>query len=83
MPMNNAERAKHAEQGLMQDCQSKEGRDGYDKRIDEAADLICDLLHLIRREGSQVFSKLQMAVINFEAEVKEDGYPPALLNPTV
>lgn len=23
MPMNNAERAKHAEQGLMQDCQSK------------------------------------------------------------
>ncbi len=73
MPMNNAERADHAEQDLIEYCMSKEGRDGYDHRIDEAADLICDLLHLIRREGGQVFYKLQMPVINFEAEEKEDG----------
>ena len=69
--MNNQERAMHAEEGIIGYCLSKEGRDGYDNRIDEAADLIADLLHLIRREGGNPPQKLAMAVINFEAEEEE------------
>ena len=73
MPMDNAERALHAEEGLISYCRSKEGRDGYDDRIDEAADLICDLMHLIRREGGDPIQKLTTATINFEAEEEDQG----------
>lgn len=73
MPMNNAERAEYAKQGLIQYCFEKEGAAGYDNPIDEAADLICDLLHFIRAEGGDPVKKLAMAVTNFEAEEEEES----------
>jgi hypothetical protein len=73
MPMNNAERAGYAEQAVRTYCLEKDGRDSYDNRITEAADLISDLLHLIRREGgSVVYENIQMAIAHFEVEEKQE-----------
>jgi hypothetical protein len=71
--MNNEERAEYAEESLIRYCLAKEGRDGYDNRIDEAADLICDLLHLIRSYGGNPDQKLSQAAINFDAEEADEA----------
>lgn len=73
MPMNNEERAEHAAHALDKYGISKEGRPDYDDPVDQAADLICDLMHLIRAHGGDPMAKLQTATTNFEAEEEEES----------
>jgi hypothetical protein len=67
----NGERAQAAAYGLDTYSKAKEGRADYDDPVDMAADLICDLLHLIRSHDGDPLKKLAMAQTNFEAEEDE------------
>jgi hypothetical protein len=50
-----------------------EGRPGYDAPEDIAADLVTDLMHLIKAHGGDPHDKLLTATINYEAEqVREE-----------
>ena len=71
MSPTNEDRAEWAAFALDEYGKRKEGRGDYDDAVHMAADLICDLLHLIRDHGSDPLQKLSMAQTNFEAE--EEG----------
>lgn len=64
----NLQRAADASYALNAYSRTKTGKDAYDVIEDEASDLICDLMHLIRAHGVDPLAKLQTATINFEAE---------------
>lgn len=81
MPMNNEERAEHAVFACDAYSNSKEGNPSYDEPSTIAADLICDLLHMIRAHGDEPSRKLRTAITNFVAEeLDEDG---ACLDPDI
>jgi hypothetical protein len=70
--ITNADRSEHAAYALDQYGLHKEGRADYDRPEDMAADLICDLLHLIRaHDVDDPFRMLETARMNFIAE--EEG----------
>lgn len=71
MPTNE-ERGEWAAYALDEYGIKKEGKADYDAAVDMAADLICDLFHLIRAHGGDPIKKLEMAQTNFEAEEEED-----------
>lgn len=67
--ITNDQRAEWAAFALDEYGRRKEGRANYDVPEGMAADLICDLLHLIRGHGwEEPLEKLEMARTNFEAE---------------
>jgi hypothetical protein len=68
MAATNEQRAEFAAYAL--DCYGvhKEGRADYDAPEDMAADLICDLLHLIKAHGFNPEKYLTRALTNYEAE---------------
>ena len=70
--ITNADRAEYAAYALDQYGLHKEGRADYDRPEDMAADLICDLLHLIRaHDVEDPLRMLQTARMNFVAEEEE------------
>ena len=71
--ITNADRGEYAAYALDQYGLHKEGRADYDRPEDMAADLICDLLHLIRaHDVEDPIRMLQTARMNFEAEEQEE-----------
>ena len=74
---NNQERAEWAARALDAYGIDKEGKPDYDTTEDMAADLICDLLHLVYQHNGDPMKKLKMAITNFECELIDDD----LLNP--
>ena len=65
----NADHAEYAAYALDQYGLDKEGRADYDRPEDMAADLICDLLHLIRaHDVERPLRMLETARMNFVAE---------------
>jgi hypothetical protein len=71
--ITNADRAEYAAYALDQYALHKEGRADYDRPEDMAADLICDLLHLIRaHDVEDPIRMLETARMNFEAEEQEE-----------
>ena len=71
--LSNDERAEWAAVGLDAYGEAKEGSAAYDEPEDMAADMISDLLHLIRAHGADPLKKLATAQMNFEAEELEGG----------
>jgi len=71
---DNAQRGEWAAYELDTYAIAKEGRADYDAPEDVAADMLCDLLHLISQhtDAETAKSKLQTALINFEAELAEE-----------
>ena len=75
--ITNADRAEYAAHALDQYGLHKEGRADYDRPEDMAADLICDLLHLIRaHDVEDPLRMLETARIHFEAEEQEQAGQP-------
>ena len=70
--LTNEQRAEWAAHALDAYGRGKEGRADYDAPEDMAADLICDLLHLIRAHDADPIQKIEMAKINFETEEREN-----------
>lgn len=69
MTITNETRAEWAAFALDAYGITKEGKADYDAPEDMAADLICDLLHLIQQHGVyDPRDKLKTALINFEGE---------------
>ena len=69
----NADRAEYAAYALDQYGLHKEGRADYDRPEDMAADLICDLLHLVRaHDVDDPLRMLETARVNFEAEEEQE-----------
>lgn len=64
----NEQRAEYAAFALDEYGIRKEGRSDYDASEDMAADLICDLLHLIEAHGGDAEKSLRVARINYAAE---------------
>ena len=77
MPMDNVERAHHAEQALYQYLDSKgEAYDESDPKeiLDtEISDLICDLLHHARASGLDPDLAIERALMHFEAEEQDEA----------
>ena len=74
--ITNADRAECAAYALDQYGLHKEGRADYDRPEDMAADLICDLLHLIRaHDVEDPLRMLETARMNFVAEEEEELRP--------
>lgn len=75
MPTNE-ERAEWAAHALDEYGLQKEGDAEYDNPEDMAADLICDLLHLIAAhcDDKTALQKLAMAQTNYEAERDGDEF---------
>ena len=69
----NEFRAECASHALDEYGRVKEGKADYDAPEDMAADLICDLLHLICAHGGDALAKLETAKMHFEAEENEEG----------
>ena len=71
--ITNADRAEYAAHALDQYGLHKERRSDYDRPEDMAADLICDLLHLIRaHDVEDPLRMLETARMNFVAEEEEE-----------
>jgi hypothetical protein len=71
--ITNAGRAEYAAYALDQYGLHKEGRADYDRPEDMPADLICDLLHLIRaHDQDDPIRVLEITRMNFEAEEQEE-----------
>jgi hypothetical protein len=71
--ITNAGRAEYAAYALDQYGLHKEGRADYDRPEDMAADLISDLLHLIRAHDlDDPIRMLETARMNFETEEQEE-----------
>jgi hypothetical protein len=71
--ITNADRGEYAAYALDEYGIRKEGRADYDQPEDMAADLICDLLHLIRAHDCKAPLKmLETARMHFEAEEAEE-----------
>jgi hypothetical protein len=74
--ITNANRAEYAAYALDQYGLHKEGRADYDRPQDMAADMICDLLHLVRaHDVEDPLRMLETARTNFEAEEQEEAAP--------
>ncbi len=81
MPMTNEERAEYAAAAADAYSNAKEGQPDYDTPEDIAADLICDLLHLIRAHDADPIKKLKSAVTNFLCEEEGGDGADMLLEP--
>jgi len=72
--IKNADRAEYAAYALDQYGLHKEDRADYDRPEDMAADLISDLLHLIRaHDVEDPLRMLETARMNFEAEQQKEA----------
>ena len=71
LTISNKDRAGWAATALNQYGIAKEGRPDYDLPEDMAADLICDLMHLIRAHDADPQFKLKIAILDFEGEEDE------------